>query len=149
MTGDDALIERGNQRGLYDASKLGPEFVAYLEDRRGMLAALRNEMSEGYRPWLDTAVKALADARDRSAEAAAALAELKAQLAAQEQTSDAVNAALWEAERQLAEARGATIEAKLAVANWEKYNGNMADEIVYQAEKMASAIRALPERTTP
>ena len=82
-------------------------------------------------------------------EVAAALTELKAQLAAQEQTSDAVNAALWEAERQLAEARGATIEAKLAVANWEKYNGNMADEIVYQAEKMASAIRALPERTTP
>ena len=82
-------------------------------------------------------------------EFAAALAELKAQLAAQEQTSDAVNAALWEAERQLAEARGATIEAKLAVANWGKYNGNMADEIVYQAEKMASAIRALPERTTP
>lgn len=34
----------------------------------------------------------------------------------------------------------AVINGKFAVANWQKYNAERADEIVYQAEKMATAL---------
>ena len=63
----EAVLEEGNKRGLYDTTKIGPELVAFLDDRRGMLAALRDEMSEGYRGWLDDAVEALQIARDHLA----------------------------------------------------------------------------------
>jgi len=62
-----AVLEEGNRRGLYDTTKIGPELVAFLDDRGGMLAALRDEMSEGYRGWLDDAVGALQIARDHLA----------------------------------------------------------------------------------
>jgi hypothetical protein len=62
-----AMLEEGNRRGLYDTTKIGPELVAFLDDRRGMLASLRDEMSEGYRGWLDDAVDALRIASERLA----------------------------------------------------------------------------------
>lgn len=65
----ERLVEQGNKRGLYDTARLGPELVAYLSDRAGMLAALRDEMSEGYQSWLDDAVAALECAAKRTAEA--------------------------------------------------------------------------------
>lgn len=37
----------------------------------------------------------------------------------------------------------ARIDVELALANWQKYNGEPQDEIVYQAEKVASAAKAL------
>lgn len=46
--------------------------------------------------------------------------------------------ALNNAQKQLA----AVIDAKLALANWQKYNENKGDELVYQAEKLASALNA-------
>lgn len=77
----EGLIEQGNARGVYDTTKLGPELVAFLNDRAGMLAALRDEMSEGYRGWLDDAVAALRTAEERCADAitaqAAEIAELR------------------------------------------------------------------------
>jgi hypothetical protein len=63
----EAVLEEGNKRGLYDTTKIGPELVAFLDDRRGMLASLRDEMSEGYRGWLDDAVDALRIASERLA----------------------------------------------------------------------------------
>jgi hypothetical protein len=62
-----AVLEEGNRRGLYDTTKIGPELVAFLDDRRGMLASLRDEMSDGYRGWLDDAVDALRIASERLA----------------------------------------------------------------------------------
>ena len=44
--------------------------------------------------------------------------------------------------------REATFGAKLALANWQKYNSNPADEIVYQAEKVACALRDLLRATS-
>ena len=35
------------------------------------------------------------------------------------------------------------INARLALLNWQKYNRDPADEIVYQAEKVASSLEAL------
>lgn len=43
--------------------------------------------------------------------------------------------------------RAALIEAELALANWQKYNANKGDEVVYQAEKMASSISAILQIT--
>lgn len=48
-----------------------------------------------------------------------------------------------------ARVRAAAIEAKLARLNWQKYNGAQSDEIVYQAEKMASAIDRIGAALTP
>ena len=58
-------IERGQIRGLFDTTKIGPELIAFVEDRASMLASLRGEMSEGYRTWLDSAVNAMRVANER------------------------------------------------------------------------------------
>ena len=42
--------------------------------------------------------------------------------------------------KRIGELRGLVLEARLARLNWQKYNAEQGDEIVYQAEKMASAI---------
>lgn len=67
----ERLVAEGKKRGVFDTTKNGPELVAYLDDRAGMLASLRDEMSEGYRGWLDDAVEALRTATKRAAEVAA------------------------------------------------------------------------------
>jgi hypothetical protein len=41
------------------------------------------------------------------------------------------------------ELQNAILEAKLARLNWQKYNVDQSDEVVYQAEKMAAAINRL------
>ena len=64
----EAQIKRGKKRGLFNTTKLGPELIAFLDDRAGMLAALRDEMSEGYRSWLDDAVDAMRTANKRLSE---------------------------------------------------------------------------------
>ena len=42
----------------------------------------------------------------------------------------------------LAEVTQAIINGRLALINWQKYNGEQADEVVYQAEKLATALQA-------
>ena len=37
----------------------------------------------------------------------------------------------------------ASFDAKLAIANWQKYNRDPSDEIVYQAEKLAQSCQSL------
>lgn len=64
--------------------------------------------------------------------------------AAAEEASKAPSAELGETMGTLEESvANLAVDALLAVSNWSKYNEYQADEVIYQAEKMASVCKQL------
>lgn len=49
--------------------------------------------------------------------------------------------ALWNTRTPDTELLEATVNAEFALLNWQKYNGEQGDEVVYQAEKVATSLR--------